>query len=346
VARAGLRARLAAAGLAGYPADPDAAARAGLAVLTWSAAAFVATGAAMWSQLAIGLQWERPDRHGVTEAMDLMSAGLLAVAVALSLAAIPVLIAAVGAVAAGRGRPLLRPAAVLAAGALVLVVGGRHFGNAWPGTGGHLLAGQSPVPGGVAAFGWATTMWISAYWAHPAALAAFPAGQLAWMALCPLAIGALCTGAARLTLRAGMPARALRYARKMSWLAAGGLGAFVTGAACWLGPAGPRAPLFQAGLIDRAGLAVLLTAALAGAAATRRTLAGVPVPAGHGAAGGQAGRQAGGQAGRATTGARRRRQAGGQAGQDSPARRAGGQAGQDSPARRARGPAGQESAGR
>ena len=62
-----------------------------------------------------------------------------------------------------------------------MAVGGRHFGNGWPGTGGHPWAHPGPVPGGVAAFCWASTLAVSSFWAHPAALAAFPAAELAGM---------------------------------------------------------------------------------------------------------------------------------------------------------------------
>ena len=44
------------------------------------------------------------------------------------------------------------------------------------------------MPAGVAAFSWAATLSVSSYWAHPAALAAFPAGEIAWMAVSPLAL--------------------------------------------------------------------------------------------------------------------------------------------------------------
>jgi hypothetical protein len=85
----GLRARLAAAGLADHPLDPEAAARAGLATMAICAAAAILTGALMWSQLAIGLQWTVPADDRITQAIDFMSAALLALAVAALLAAAP-----------------------------------------------------------------------------------------------------------------------------------------------------------------------------------------------------------------------------------------------------------------
>lgn len=271
VVATGLRARLASAGLAGHPFDPATAARAALVTLACAVAACGVIGAAMWSQLAIGLQWSVPGNRGITQAMDLMSAALLLFGVLALLAAIPPAWAAVAAVVRGHGRPFLAPAALVAAGAAVLVIGGRHFGNGWPGTGGHLLTQQSLVPGGIAAFGWAATMWITSYWAHPAALAAFPVAQLAWMALSPAAAGCLVTGAAALLRRVDLSPRAFRYEMWLARFAWTGMAAFLSGALCWLW-SGSRggASLFRAGAIDKAGLIVLVLALTAGAAATRR----------------------------------------------------------------------------
>src|SRR6266568_4033882 len=81
VAATGLRARLAGAGLAGHPLDPAAAARAGLATLASCVAAAGLAGGVMWAQLAIGLQWSVPGDDQLTQAMDLMSAALLVLAV-------------------------------------------------------------------------------------------------------------------------------------------------------------------------------------------------------------------------------------------------------------------------
>ena len=270
VAATGLRARLASAGMAAHPVDPQAAARAGLAAITCCAAAVIMTGGVMWSQLAIGLQWSVPEDGRITQSLDLMSAALLVIAAAAVLAAAPVAWAAFTAAIRGNGRRLRVPAALVAAGTSVLVIGGRHFENAWPGTGGHLLVHQGLVPGGVAAFGWAATMWITSYWAHPAALAAFPPSQLAWMVLSPAAAGGLLTGIAQMLRRVQMSPRAFRYETRVGLLALAGLAAFLAGALCWLFAAGGPAPLPQPGTIDLAGLAVLTVAVVAGAAAAHR----------------------------------------------------------------------------
>jgi hypothetical protein len=274
VAATGPRARLAGAGLAGHPLDPAEAAGASLATAAACAAAVVLAGAAMWSQLAIGLQWSVPGGRGITQAMALMSGSLLLLAVLAPLAAAPVVWAVLVAAARGRGRPFLRPSALIGSGIGVLVIGGRHFQNGWPGTGGHLLAHQTLVPAGIAAFGWAATMWITSYWGHPAALAAFPAAQLAWMVLSPAAAGCLITGAARVIRRVELSPRAFRYEIWIARLSLAAVAALLSGALSWLlAQGGGAGPLFRAGAVDRAGLTVLAMAAVAGAAATRQARA-------------------------------------------------------------------------
>jgi len=271
VARGGLLARLATAGLAGYQADPAEAERAALAALACSLAVFLTVGAAMWAQLTIGWQWAPPGSRATTVAMTVMSAAMLAFA-ALALAAFLPL--AWCALRDGRQRlaPLLsRPAAVAAGSALVLVVGGRHFGNGWPGTGGHWWPHQGLVPGGVAAFAWACTSWVSSYWAHPAALMAFPATEVGWMVVSPAAALCLATGIAGVVRRVRCPARVRRWQAWLGVAAAACMTVFLSAAACWVtgGGAGPRG-LFHTGVIDGVGLAVLTGALAAGCRALQQ----------------------------------------------------------------------------
>jgi len=274
VATIGLRTRLAGAGLAGHPLDDAAAGHAGLAVIAACIAAAVLAGSAMWSQLAIGLQWSVPHSHGVTQAVDLMSAALLVLVLLTALAAAPVAWTAVAAVVRGQGCEFRRPAAFMATGLVVVMIGGRHFENGWPGTGGHLLAHQGIVPGGIAAFAWASTMWITSYWAHPAALAEFPAAQLAWMLLSPVASGFVVTGAVQLLRRVRLSPRAFRYQTRVANLAWTGLAAFLGGSLWWFasGPAGYAGP-FRAGAIDHAALGVVTVAVIVGALAVRHARA-------------------------------------------------------------------------
>lgn len=287
VAATGLRARLAGAGLAGHPLEPASAARAGLATVAACVAASVLAGGAMWAQLAVGLQWSVPPHRGITQAMALMSGALLLLAALTVLAAAPVAWAVMAGALRGRGRPFLWPAAMMGLGLAVLVIGGHHFENGWPGTGGHLLVDQGSVPGGVAAFGWSATMWITSYWVHPAALGAFPGTQIAWMALCPVAIGCVVAGCVQLLRRVQLSPRAFRYETRVASIAWAGLAAFLGGALSWLlsagGAAGPGA-LFRVGAIDLLGFAVLAVAVLGCAAATRqaRVAAAVAGPAEQG----------------------------------------------------------------
>ena len=148
-----------------------------------------------------------------------------------------------------------------------MVVGGRHFGNGWPGTGGyHPGARQVLVPGGVAAFSWASTLSVSSFWAHPAALAAFPAAELAWMAVSPLAVACVVVGAATTVRRTQLSPRVLRFAIRLGYAACITMAVFLGGCCAWMRSITGRAPgpgsLFHPGAIDVAG-AVVMAAALA-----------------------------------------------------------------------------------
>ncbi|HEY2288730.1 MAG TPA: hypothetical protein VGH88_23550, partial [Streptosporangiaceae bacterium] len=256
VIRGGIMARLGDAGLcdAGrVPGRGTHPASASLASLACCAAVFVSVGGAMWSQLTTGWQWSAPRTAGVTAAMLAMSAAMLALAALAVLAVLPV----AWRVAAGRAPGLRGPSALFLAGLVVVVAGGRHFGNGWPGTGGHPWAHQGLVPGGVAAFSWASTLSVSSFWAHPAALAAFPAAELAWMALSPLAVAGAVTGAAAVVRRAGLSPRVLRFETWLGRLACAAMAVFLAGTCAWVAPllgVGGAGSLFRPGAIDVAGL--------------------------------------------------------------------------------------------
>jgi uncharacterized membrane protein len=114
------------------------------------------------------------------------------------------------------------------------------------------------VPGGVAAFAWASTLSVSSYWAHPGALLSFPTAELAWMAVSPVALILLVTGAAATIRRADLSPR-LRYEALLARVTAIGMLTFLTGACAWVmnGGPGPR-NLFHAGTIDMAGIIVMV----------------------------------------------------------------------------------------
>jgi hypothetical protein len=287
VARGGLLARLTSAGLtdarlAGGPLDPAAGLRASLATLACSAAVFLTVGATLWAQLTVSWEWAPPATQAAAVAMGVMSAAMLLLAVLAFLAAVPVAAAAALARVRGQAPALGRPILLIGVGALTLVLGGRHFGNAWPGTGGHWWLHQGLVPGGVAAFSWACTLSVTSYWAHPAALASFPAAELAWMAVSPVAMLGLVTGAAQVVRRVRLSPRVLRHEVWVGSAALVGMAAFAGGALCWVIERGPEPQrpgpqgLFRAGRIDAAGLAVMIIALVIGWQARQRARRGGP----------------------------------------------------------------------
>jgi hypothetical protein len=286
VIRGGVVARLASAGLAGHPLDPAAAARTGLATAASALAAFLVFGATLWAQLTVGWQWAAPSSPVNRLTMFIMSGTMGVFAVLAVLAAVPVLWAAARARAgcARAGHELRWPALVLACSTLVLVVGGRHFQNGWPGTGAPSWPHQHLVPGGVAAFAWACTLPVTSYWVHPAALASFPAAELTWMTVSPAAILGLVIAVATLVRQVPLTPRALRYEAWLGWTAGLAMGAFLAAALCWVteGGAAPRG-LFHTGVIDAAGIAIMLLAlAVAGQAMHRADRARCERPANPG----------------------------------------------------------------
>ena len=253
VARGGIVARLSAAGLCGVPLRDSAAAAPGtqadaagrhvtasLVALGCCLAITAGFGAAMWSQLTIGWQWSAPGSVAsaaafATVAASVAMSALLAIAV---LAALPVLFAVGRRLARGGAARLLGPSAVLVAASAFVFAGGRHFENGWPGTGGH----GGFIPGGVAAFEWATSLSVSSYWAHPGASAGFPAAERAWMALCPLAQAVAVASAAMVVRRAGLSPRVLAFETRLAAAACAVVMLLLAGCSCWVatgeGPAG------------------------------------------------------------------------------------------------------------
>jgi hypothetical protein len=269
VIRGGLVARLADAGLCGCapqatgraPELARAQARAGLASLACCAAVFLGIGGAIWSQLVIGWQWSAPHTAGTAVATFVMTGTVLVLAALALIAALPVAWTVATRLARGHARGLAVPSALFLAGLAIMIVGGRHFGNGWPGTGGHPWARTSLVPGGVAAFSWASTLSVSSFWAHPAALAAFPAAELTWMALSPLALACLVAGAATAVRRTELSPALLRFEGRLGVAACGTMAVFLGGGCAWLaGRAAPPGSLFRPGAIDAAGLAVMALA--------------------------------------------------------------------------------------
>jgi hypothetical protein len=215
-------------------------------------------------------------------ATGVISAAMLALLALAVLAALPVLAALVirfrAAGRPGRGA-LAKPAAVLLGCVTFLFTGGRHFGNGWPGTGGH----GSFVPAGLAAFEWATSLSVSAYWAHPASFfARFPRAEVYWMATSPLALAASVLAVAVLVRRAGLSPRVLAFEVRLAAAACAVMAVVCAAAAWWVATSGGDrrtstgvVPPFHAGLIDLACtvvLAAVLPVAAQAARMARREL--------------------------------------------------------------------------
>jgi hypothetical protein len=260
VVRGGIRTRCAEAGLAG---DGPAS----LAAFACAVAAFVAFGTGLWSQVMIAWQWSSPDAPVVSAALPLMSIAL-AVLVTVGFAAlVPIVHAAI----ADRRAQLTVPALLTIAGTVVLVYGAIHISRHWPGTGGRPWHGKDLVPGGLASFGWAATLSITSYWAHPGALRTFPISQVAWMAIGPIAIATILTGTVKTLRHVALSPRALRFEVLLARLASAAMFVFLCGALAWImsANAGPRG-LFRHGLIDLIEVAIMAGAAIAARVLARR----------------------------------------------------------------------------
>ena len=272
----GLTARLAAAGLGGQPVGSAGSGRRSLATLAAALSVFAVVAMALWAQLTIGWQWAPPATRATSLAMVVMSLSILFVGALCLLAIAPVVWLSLRSIAT-RWRHYAGPIALVVGGLAVLVVGTHHFANGWPGTRGHPWADQGVVPGGVAAYAWASTLFMTSYWLHPAALARFPGGEVAWMLVSPVAIGAVIVGATRVVRRMDLSPRLIRYERRIGLLAALTTAVFLTGAALWIvdGGPGPR-DLFHIGWIDVVELAVLALLVLVTGRAAARVTAGTP----------------------------------------------------------------------
>jgi hypothetical protein len=267
IVRTALLAHLAVAGLGGRSLDPVEQGRRSLAAFGCAVSLFLTVALAIWAQLTIGWQWSAPNSVSTTLGMVVMTVAVAAIGAACAVCAMPLIWLAMGNLLRGRWATV-RPLLMVVLGLTVLIVGTRHFANGWPGTGGHPWAHQGIVPGGVAAFAWAATLFVTTYWLHPAALGHFPGAEVVWMVASPLALIAVVLGGAKLVRRLDLSDQLLRFERRMGLVVAGAMTVFLTGAALWVidGGAGPR-NLFHIGSIDVVELAVLVASlALAGRA--------------------------------------------------------------------------------
>jgi hypothetical protein len=254
----GLLARLTYSGLLGSVIAGERRTRALLGVLAGVALLFGLLAVGVWSQLAIGWQWSAPTDQGTRAGMWMMSVALFALASVLVLTAIPVASAVLIRLLRGDRRRLGVPALASLGAAVLLYLGCRHFGAHWPGTGGHPWAGRSLVPAWAARLAWAGTAWITSYWAHPKALQAFPAREIAWMVISPLAWLTLCGSVITTVRRVDLTPRLQYWTVVMATVAVGSMAVFLAGAVMWVlaGTVGPR-NLFAVGTIDIALTAVM-----------------------------------------------------------------------------------------
>jgi hypothetical protein len=274
VMRSGALARLTAAGITGAALAPEEQIRAGLAWLGGALAAFLVLGIALWSQLTIGWQWSAPDAPATRVAMFVMSGAVLGLCVLALLSAIPVVWSLGASIGRGEHRGLRKPLAWAVAGAAAFTLGSLHFGHGWPGTGGHPWGERGLVPAAVARVCWAATLWITSYWAHPGALSSFPAAEIAWMVVGPVALLATAVGVSKTLRRLRLSPRVLRYELYLGGAATGATAVFLAGAGSWVvsGAPAPRG-LFRVGAIDGAAVAAMTGALVLSFRAIQRTLA-------------------------------------------------------------------------
>jgi hypothetical protein len=279
VLRAGLLVRASSFGLAGEARAPLQQMRLSLGALWSVLAAFLVFAIAMWSQLTIGWQWSAPSSHATATAMVVMSCSILSIVVLIVLAGVPLLWSACRAMLRGDSGALLPAILMALAGAFVIVAGSLHFGHGWPGTGGHQWANRGLVPARIGSVAWAATLWVTSYWAHPGALTAFPAGELLWMAVSPLAVLLLLAGGARTARGLPLSARTLRYEMWLGAVVGVAMAIFVTGACMWVTSGGP-APrqLFRVGAIDAVGLVVMSATVLVAFQAIHRAVMARELP--------------------------------------------------------------------
>lgn len=256
VVRAGLHARLAACGLASGPVRDGPAVRFTLAA---ASTVFVAAAVSIWTQLADGRLTARPGGALAATSLVALSLGLGVLSLAATVVGVRLAVAVVRTVRGGRGAEVLRPMALLVAGAAVLVGGLRLVVPLWPGA----RLGRHGLLASAARTGWAATDPISTFWLHPHRFFLLPAVELAWMFLCPAAVGVLVWAAVRLGQVCSVH---VPRAGGRPW-SVGGLAALpgLLAAAAWVvGSQHAADATYRAGTLDLVLVAAMLTAALAG----------------------------------------------------------------------------------
>jgi hypothetical protein len=276
VASHGLLARLADAGLMSRRQRPEQP----LATVGCALAAFGVLAVAMLAQLATGWQWVSPGSSYVTGATLVMTlaAGCIGL---IGVGAVVPVIGQVLVAASRRNGRVMRPAGLAVGCGAALAFGAKHFQNSWPGTGG-TGAEHALVPGGMAAFGWASTLSVTSFWAHPELLGRFPAAELAWMVLSPVAGIALAAAVVITVRRLSLPQPLVGYLSRLAQGAWWASAAFAAGAAMWVLERSSISGLFRPGLVDGAELVIMMLA-LGVALTASRSLRGAGPPSAPGA---------------------------------------------------------------
>ncbi|MBO0768387.1 MAG: hypothetical protein J2O48_06850 [Solirubrobacterales bacterium] len=211
---------------------------------------FALAGLALWAQMTISWRWEPPANAAARNGMLLMFAGVLALGAGTAWGCLR----RIGSLCRSRRSTLWL--VIAAASSVTLVLASVHFGHAWPGTGGHPWHGRELVPSWLAAPVWAATLWISTYWAHPGALAHFPATVIVWMLAAPALIAVTV-----LSWHKAVAATAAHVVDKRNLVMFGGMFALAAGAATWIlaqhGPPNPKLPAI--GLIDLGALFLMIS---------------------------------------------------------------------------------------
>ena len=134
----------------------------------------------------------------------------------------------------------------------------------------------------MARLGWAGTLWISSYWAHPVALGSFPVGELAWMVISPAAWLALIVSGVMTVSPLELTPKLQRLAVLVCAAAVTGMVVFLAGAVLWVfsDSSGPRS-LFAVGAIDFAIIAFLAAGLMATTHLLRRVATSALSPVTH-----------------------------------------------------------------
>jgi hypothetical protein len=269
VAFGGIMARIAGMGLVGSPVNPSDRSRRCLATFGCALAVLLTFAISMWSQLDIAQRWTNPTTRVTHQAIDVMTVAVAVCVIATAVVAIPVAWTSVLTAARQPELGLRRPVGVFFSAAAVVVAGGVLFRHGWPGM--QPWSHHASGPGGVVAFLWASTIAVSAYWAHPSILLSLPPIEIAWMVVSPVAVALTAAGAALTLRRIDLPARLLRFVGVTARVAILGFALFMSGTLTWLvdGSPGPG-HTFQAGTVDLIGLAVMIVALTVAAKAVLR----------------------------------------------------------------------------